>query len=72
MPDYRRVYTLGGAIFLTLVAFNRRPISAEPDNVKRLRRAAIAVKAEMPLGLRGRSWRLGELMRWWAVPTLLD
>jgi putative transposase len=57
MPDYRRVYTPGGAIFLTLVTFNRRPIFAEPDNVKRLRQAAIAVKAEMPLSLRGRSWR---------------
>jgi hypothetical protein len=26
MPDYRRAYTPGGAIFLTLVTFNRRPI----------------------------------------------
>jgi len=48
MPDYRRAYTRGGAIFLTLVTFNRRPIFAEPDNVKRLRRAAATVKAEMP------------------------
>jgi hypothetical protein len=26
MPDYQRAYTPGGAIFLTLVTFNRRPI----------------------------------------------
>ena len=40
--------TPGGAIFLTLVTFNRRPIFAETDNVKRLRQAAAFVKAEMP------------------------
>ena len=57
MPNYRRAYTPGGAIFLTLVTFNRRPIFAEPDSVKRLRQAATPVKAEMPLSLRGRGWR---------------
>jgi len=51
MPDYRRAYTPGEAIFLTLVTFNRRPIFAEPDNVKRLRRAAATVKAEMPFDI---------------------
>ena len=51
MPDYRRAYIPGGAIFLTLVTFNRRPIFAEPDNVKRLRRAAATVKAEMPFDI---------------------
>jgi REP element-mobilizing transposase RayT len=51
MPDYRRAYTPGGAIFLTLVTFNRRPIFAEPDNVKRLRQAAATVKAEMPFDI---------------------
>ncbi len=30
-PDYRRAYIPGGAIFLTLVIFNRRPIFAEAD-----------------------------------------
>jgi hypothetical protein len=40
-----------GAIFLTLVTFNRRPIFAEPDNIKRLRRAAATVKAEMPFDI---------------------
>jgi putative transposase len=40
MPDYQRAYNTGGAIFLTLVTFNRRPIFAESDNVKRLRQAA--------------------------------
>jgi hypothetical protein len=28
MPNYRRAYTPGGGIFLTLVTFNRRPIFA--------------------------------------------
>ena len=51
MPDYQRAYTPGGAIFLTLVTFNRRPIFAEADNVKRLRQAATAVKAEMPFDI---------------------
>jgi putative transposase len=32
MPDYRRTYIPGGAIFLTLVTFNRRPLFAEADN----------------------------------------
>ncbi len=48
MSDYRRAYTPGGTIFLTLVTFNRRPIFADPENVQRLRCAAAAVKAEMP------------------------
>ena len=48
MPDYRRVYTPDGAVFLTLVTFNRRPIFAVPENVKRLRWAMATVKAEMP------------------------
>jgi REP element-mobilizing transposase RayT len=26
MPDYRRAYTPGGSVFLTLVTFDRRPI----------------------------------------------
>ncbi|MBW4485972.1 MAG: hypothetical protein KME14_25900 [Tildeniella torsiva UHER 1998/13D] len=49
MPNYQRACTPSGAIFLILVTFNRRLIFAEPDNVKRLRQAATAVKAEMPL-----------------------
>jgi putative transposase len=57
MPNYRSACIPGGVIFRTLVTFNPRPIFAEPDNVKRLRQAAIGVKAEMPLSLRGRSWR---------------
>jgi hypothetical protein len=48
MPDYRRVYTPGGAVFLTLVTFNRRPIFAVPENVQRLRWAMATAKAEMP------------------------
>ncbi|MBE9108591.1 transposase [Nodosilinea sp. LEGE 07298] len=51
MPNYQRAYTPGGAIFLTLVTFNRRPIFAEADNVKRLRQAVAAVKAEMPFDI---------------------
>lgn len=58
MPNYRRVYIPGRAVFLTLVTFDRRSIFAKTDDVRRLRQAAIAVKAEMPLRLRGRGW-------WW-------
>jgi putative transposase len=49
MPDYRRAYTPGGAVFLTLVTFNRRPIFADSENVQRLRWAMATVKVEMPL-----------------------
>lgn len=45
MPDYQRAYIPGGAIFLTLATFNRSPGFAEVDNVKRLRQAAVDVKA---------------------------
>jgi putative transposase len=48
MPDYRGTNTLGGAIFFTLATFNRRPIFAEPDNIKRLRQAAATVKSDLP------------------------
>ncbi|MGB3311632.1 MAG: transposase [Nodosilinea sp.] len=51
MPDDRSVYTPCWAIFLTLVTFNRRPIFAEADNIKRLRQAASVVKAEMPFDI---------------------
>ncbi|PZO39002.1 MAG: hypothetical protein DCF17_13785 [Shackletoniella antarctica] len=51
MPDYRRAYTPGEAIFLTLVTFNRRQIFAKPDNVKHLRKAIATVKAEMPFDI---------------------
>jgi len=51
MPNYRRAYTPGGAIFLTLVTFDRSPIFAEPENVKRLRHAAAIVKREMPFDI---------------------
>lgn len=51
MPDYRRAYTPGGAIILTLVTFNRQLIFAEPNNVKRLRWAVATVKAVMPFDL---------------------
>ncbi|MFQ4138278.1 hypothetical protein PGN35_018360 [Nodosilinea sp. PGN35] len=34
MPNYRRAYTPGGAVFLTLVTFNRRSIFAEPNKVR--------------------------------------
>ncbi|PSN18316.1 hypothetical protein C7271_13190 [filamentous cyanobacterium CCP5] len=38
-------------MFLILVIFNRRPIFAELENVKRLRQAAATVKAEMPFDI---------------------
>lgn len=37
MPDYRRAYIPNGAVFLTLVTFNRRPIFAGLEKVQRLR-----------------------------------
>ncbi|MEA5447368.1 hypothetical protein VB780_02225 [Leptolyngbya sp. CCNP1308] len=43
MPNCRRACTSGGVIFLTLATFNRSPIFAEADNVKRQRQAATAV-----------------------------
>ena len=51
MPDYRRVYIPGATVFLTLVTYQRRAIFAEPDNIRRLRRAIADVKAEMPFAI---------------------
>ncbi|NMF83308.1 transposase [Nodosilinea sp. P-1105] len=48
MPTYRRIFTPGGAVFLTLVTFKRQPIFAEPNHVQLLRKAVSTMKAEMP------------------------
>ncbi|NJN03551.1 MAG: transposase [Leptolyngbyaceae cyanobacterium SL_1_1] len=49
MPNYRRIYTPGGAVFLTLVTFNRRPLFSDVDNVRRLRWATATMRAKLPV-----------------------
>ena len=48
MPKYRRLYVPGGAVFLTVVTHERRPLFKDPRNIERLRQAATTVMAEMP------------------------
>jgi putative transposase len=48
MSQYRRIYTPGGTIFLTLVTYNRTPLFANPQNIAYLRSAVAAIRSEMP------------------------
>ncbi|MDX2214837.1 MAG: transposase [Oculatellaceae cyanobacterium bins.114] len=48
MPQYRRVYTPGGTVSLTLVTYNRIPIFADSQNIVYLRSALAALRSEMP------------------------
>ncbi len=48
MPQYRRAYTPGGTVFLTLVTYNRDPIFANSQNIVYLRSAVAAMRSEMP------------------------
>lgn len=47
MPNYRRAYSPGSSIFLTLVTYNRTPIFRHPENVQRLRWAITLMKTNM-------------------------
>lgn len=68
MPNYHRACTPGGAVFLTLVTFNRRPIFAEPENVQRLRYAMGTVKAEMPFDITAAVVLPDHLHLLWTLP----
>lgn len=48
MSNYRRAYTPGGTVFLTLVTYRRMPILDGPDNVARLRGAIGQVMRDAP------------------------
>ena len=61
MPDYHRAYTPSGAVFLTLVTFNRRPVFADSENVQRLR---WAMERKCPLRRIG---GVGQLILWGRV-----
>jgi putative transposase len=48
MPTYRRFYTPGATVFLTLVTYQRSPLFELVENVERLRRATRQTLLEMP------------------------
>jgi putative transposase len=48
MPEYRRPKISGGVVFLTIVAYERRPHFQSDENVNRLRTALATIKSEMP------------------------
>ncbi len=51
MSEYRRVYQPGAHYFFTLVTYKRRPIFANPDNIKHLKTAINKVKKKHPFSL---------------------
>jgi len=51
MPDYRRYYTPGATVFLTIVTEQRRPLFADPTNVEHLRSALRIVLQEWPFDI---------------------
>lgn len=53
MPEYRRAYTAGGTVFLTLVTYQRQPIFNNPENIAKLRNAVAIVRKEMPFEIVG-------------------
>lgn len=48
MPEYRRAYTPGGTVFLTVTTYNRIPIFANSQNIVYLRSAVATMRSEMP------------------------
>jgi hypothetical protein len=47
MPEYRRAYTPGGTVFLTLATHNRIPIFANFQNIVYLRSAVATMRSEI-------------------------
>jgi len=59
MPNYRRLYVPGGTVFLTVVTHERRPLFKDPQNMVRLRQAALNNRRlQSPLFLRRTSFLL--------------
>jgi putative transposase len=48
MSNYRRLYTPGGTVFLTIVTYRRQPVMERSENVQRLRHAIARVKHRYP------------------------
>ncbi|WP_186538516.1 hypothetical protein [Dulcicalothrix desertica] len=47
MPEYRRAYTPGGTVFLTLVTYQRQPTFNNPENIAKLRNAIAIVRTSV-------------------------
>ena len=48
MPNYRRVYILGGTYFLTIVTYDRLPLFKDFQNIELLRSAVAKVQRKQP------------------------
>ncbi len=48
MPNYRRLYILGGTYFLTIVTYCRRPLFKDAQNIELLRTAVAKVQGKQP------------------------
>lgn len=68
MPVYRRAYTPGGTLFLTLVTHRRLPIFAEAENVARLRTALQQVMQEQPFEISAAVVLPDHLHFLWSLP----
>ena len=53
MSEYRRIYTPGGTVFLTLVTYQRKPLFSDPENISKLRLAIAKVRQRKPFEITG-------------------
>jgi putative transposase len=68
MPQYRRVYTPGSTVFLTLVTYNRVPIFEEDNHVALLRAATAKLQTEKPFTIVGAVILPNHLHFLWQLP----
>ena len=69
MPNYRRVYIPGSAVFLTWVTYRRSPLFNEPRNINLLRRAIQQTKREAPFEIVAAAVLPDHLHFIWTLPT---
>lgn len=69
MPQYRRAYTPGGTVFLTLVTYNRNSTFANSQNVAYLRSAIAAMRSEMPFEITAAVVLPDHLHFLWTLPS---
>lgn len=69
MSQYRRAYTPGATVFLTLVTYNRNPIFADSHNVVYLRSVIAAMRSEMPFEITAAVVLPDHLHFLWTLPS---
>lgn len=69
MPEYRRAYTSGGTVFLTLVTYNRAPIFANSQAIVYLRSSIAVMRSEMPFEITAAVVLPDHIHFLWSLPS---